>query len=80
MLTYKGAPLTVGGELNKLAGNLLVGWSFGGVHWRSDNDAGLRLGEAVAISVLTDQRLTVKQNVGTPRQRFRALRPAPLAW
>jgi len=32
--------------------------SFGGVHWRSDNDAGLRLGEAVAISILTDERNT----------------------
>jgi hypothetical protein len=61
LLPYKGAPLTVGGELNKLAGNLLVGRSFGGVHWRSDNDAGLRLGEAVAISILADQRLTVNQ-------------------
>ena len=40
LVPYTGAPLTVGGELNKLAGNLLVGRSFGGVHWRSDNMAG----------------------------------------
>jgi hypothetical protein len=53
--------LTVGGELNKLAGNLAAGRSFGGVHWRSDNLAGLRLGEAVAIGVLTDERGTYTQ-------------------
>jgi hypothetical protein len=56
LLPYTGTPLTVGGELNKLAGNLHVGRSFGGVHWRSDNDAGLRLGEAVALGILADER------------------------
>jgi hypothetical protein len=58
---YTGAGLTVGGELNKLAGNLAAGRAFGGVHWRSDNLAGLLLGEAVAIGVLADERRTYTQ-------------------
>lgn len=46
--------LTVGGELNKLASNVAFGRDTAGVHWRSDETAGLRLGEALAISVLHD--------------------------
>jgi hypothetical protein len=56
LLPYTGEPLTVGGELNKLASNILAGRSFGGVHWRSDNMAGLQLGEAVALALLADER------------------------
>ncbi len=48
----------MGGELNKLAANVAVGRAFGGVHWRSDNQAGLQLGEAVAIGILADERRT----------------------
>jgi hypothetical protein len=50
--------LTVGGELNKLAANVALGRSFAGIHWRSDYTESLKLGEAVAITVLQDQRLT----------------------
>jgi hypothetical protein len=42
----------VGGELNKLASNVAMGRSMGGVHWRSDNTRSLRLGEEVAIEIL----------------------------
>ncbi len=52
------AKLTVGGELNKLAANVGIGRNIAGVHWRSDYAESLRLGEAVAISVLRDQKLT----------------------
>jgi hypothetical protein len=55
---YTGPALTVGGELNKLAANVAMGRAFGGVHWRSDNLAGLRLGEAVAIGLLADEAAT----------------------
>ena len=48
--------LTVGGELNKLAANIAIGRNTAGVHWRSDGEAGLRLGEALAIGVLTEVR------------------------
>jgi hypothetical protein len=33
--------LTVGGELDKLAGNVSYGRNFAGIHWRSDASAGL---------------------------------------
>lgn len=48
--------LTVGGELNKLASNVALGRNIAGVHWRSDGTESLKLGEAVAISILRDQR------------------------
>ncbi len=54
LLPYSGAPLTVGGELNKLAANAGLGRDFAGVHWRSD--LSLERGEAVAIQVLREMR------------------------
>jgi membrane-associated phospholipid phosphatase len=51
---YKGSELTVGGELNKLATNIAIGRNAAGVHWRSDAINGLKLGEAVAISIFAD--------------------------
>lgn len=48
--------LTVGGELNKLAGNISLGRNMPGVHWRSDDLESLRLGEQVAICILFNQR------------------------
>jgi len=55
---WKGAGLTVGGELDKLASNIAIGRDFAGVHWRSDGFAGIRLGEEVAIRVLEELSLT----------------------
>ena len=51
---WRGAPLTVGGELNKLAANNSFGRNIGGVHWRTDAVDSIRLGEAIAISFLND--------------------------
>ena len=48
--------LTVGGELNKLAANVALGRNFAGIHWRADYTESVKLGEAVAISILRDQR------------------------
>ena len=48
--------LTVAGELDKLASNVGLGRSWAGVHWRSDHEEALLLGEQLAISVLCDQR------------------------
>jgi hypothetical protein len=56
LVPYTGAPLTVGGELNKLASNVAIGRDIAGVHWRSDATESLKLGEAVAISILRDHR------------------------
>jgi hypothetical protein len=50
------AGLTVGDELDKLAWNLALGRAFAGVQWRSDAEAGLRLGEGVAIALLRELR------------------------
>jgi hypothetical protein len=59
LLPYTGSDagaITVGGELNKLANNFVLGRDIEAVHWRSDAVQGLLLGEAAAISVLRDQR------------------------
>lgn len=53
---YRGPTLTVGGELDKLAFNVSMGRSAAGIHWRSDNIAGLKLGEDVALRVLAEMR------------------------
>ena len=54
---YVGPPLTVEGELNKLATNVAQGRVIAGVHYRSDSFGGIELGEQVAIAVLRDQKL-----------------------
>lgn len=61
LLPYSGPPLTVGGELNKLASNIALGRDFAGIHWRSDMQ-GIFLGEAVAIGLLEDYRNTYNEN------------------
>ncbi|MGA7625036.1 MAG: vanadium-dependent haloperoxidase [Candidatus Acidiferrales bacterium] len=48
--------MTVNGEINKLASNIGMARNFAGVHWRSDYSEGLKLGEAVAISILREQK------------------------
>ena len=50
-------PMTVGGELNKVAANVAIGRNMGGVHWRTDYTESLRLGEAVAIGLLEEQKI-----------------------
>ena len=62
LLPYPGPALTVGGELNKLASNVAIGRNIAGVHWRSDATESLKLGEAIAISVLRDQRETYNEH------------------
>lgn len=46
--------MTIEGELNKLAQNVAMGRSMGGVHWRTDNTRSLMLGEAIAAQLLAD--------------------------
>ena len=58
LFPYNGSDtLTIGGELNKMASNVALGRNTAGVHWRSDGTESLKLGEAIAISVLRDQKL-----------------------
>lgn len=61
LIPYVGPPLTVGGELNKLALNYGLGRNWAGIHWRSDFAASLAQGEDVAVSLLRDERSTFRE-------------------
>ncbi|MBT1451473.1 vanadium-dependent haloperoxidase [Glaciecola sp. XM2] len=54
LVPYTGETLTIESELNKLASNISLGRNFAGVHYRSDGDLGIVLGEEYAISVLKE--------------------------
>ncbi len=56
LVPYSGDTLTVGGELNKIASNVANGRNIAGVHWRSDATESLKLGEAIAIGILSEQK------------------------
>ena len=58
LIPYQGPPLTLGGELNKLALNYGSGRSWGGIHWRSDAAASYAQGENLVISLLREQKAT----------------------
>jgi hypothetical protein len=65
LVAYAGSgasQMTVGGELNKLAGNIALFRSAAGVHWRSDYTESLLLGEAVAIGLLQEMSLTFNED------------------
>jgi hypothetical protein len=56
--------MTVNGELHKLAHNISFGHGIhAGIHWRSDTDYSLLLGEAVALRFLQDQAYTYEEEV-----------------
>jgi hypothetical protein len=52
---------TVDDEINKLAFNVAMGRNWAGIHFRSDDMAGLRLGEEVGIAVLQDLARTYSE-------------------
>lgn len=65
LVDYTGADaaqVTVGGEMDKVAANIAIGRNHAAVHWRSDYSASLPLGEAIAISVLRDQKPCYNEN------------------
>ena len=64
LVPYRGADLTVGGELNKVASNVALGRNMGGVHWRSDATQSLKLGEQVAINYLSDMKNCFNERFG----------------
>jgi len=51
-------PLTVEGELNKVAENIAVGRDWAGVHYYTDYLESFKLGEQVALGVLEEQKPT----------------------
>ena len=61
LVPYTGDTLTVGGELNKIASNVANGRNMAGVHWRSDATESLKLGEAIAISIMKDQKASYNE-------------------
>lgn len=56
-------PLTVQGELDKLAANISIGRNMAGVHYYTDYYESLRLGERVAVSVLEEHMATYGERV-----------------
>ncbi len=70
LLDYHGE-LTLGAELNKLASNISVGRNLAGIHWRSDGENGLLLGEEVAIRLLSEGRYNYRERfLGLSFTRF----------
>jgi len=63
--------LTVNGELNKLGHNITFGHGIhSGIHWRSDSDTSLLLGEEVALSFLRNRARTYNEPVVVQLTRF----------
>ena len=61
---YTGADasqMTMAGELNKIASNVATGRNIAGVHWRTDGEESLKLGEAVAIRLLQNKLETFNE-------------------
>src|SRR5262249_44967013 len=70
LLPYQGPPLTVMGELNKIARNIAIGRNGAGVHWRTDAIGGMVLGESVAIGIMEEQKLTYNDKVEMSLTKF----------
>ena len=65
------ADMTVNGELHKIAHNISFGHGIhAGIHWRSDTDYSLLLGEAVALAYLQDQAFTYEENFAVQLQKL----------
>ncbi len=62
LISYSDAPLTIGGELNKLAFNVSMGRNWAGVNYRSDMTTGFMVGEEAAICFLEDQVNTLSES------------------
>ncbi len=66
LVPYTGidcAAMTISGELHKLAHNVSFGHGIhAGIHWRSDTDQSILLGEAVALAFLQNQAWAYKEN------------------
>lgn len=56
-LRHSVEPLSVEGELNKLATNIAIGRNWAGVHYYSDFIESIRLGERIALGLLEEQKV-----------------------
>jgi len=70
LVPVQTSPLTVGGELDKVAANISFGRNFAGIHWRSDYSESVKLGEAIAIGVLEEQKATYAEDHSLTLIRF----------
>jgi hypothetical protein len=61
LVEYTDVPLTIGGEINKLAFNVPAGRAWAGVNYRSDITIGHLIGEEAAICFLEDQVNTLTE-------------------
>ncbi|MGH3717353.1 MAG: hypothetical protein ACRDRI_00635 [Pseudonocardiaceae bacterium] len=68
--TPASPPLTVGGELNKLAANIGNARNMAGLHWRTDFTEFFTLGEALVIGILRDQKPTTNESMSFTITRF----------
>ena len=58
---WRGAALTLGNEIDKLATNIALGRDAAGVHYRSDSIRGLFVGEQQALGLLRDYSRTYNE-------------------
>ena len=70
LVPYEGPPLTVLGELNKVARNVAFARNGAGVHWRTDATGGMKLGEDVAIGIMQEHKLTYNDKVEMTLTKF----------
>jgi hypothetical protein len=70
LVPYDGPPLTVLGELNKVATNVAFGRNGAGIHWRTDALNSLRLGEEVTIGILQEQKKSYNDEVTMTLTKF----------
>jgi membrane-associated phospholipid phosphatase len=70
LVPYEGAPLTILGELNKIATNIAFGRNGAGIHWRSDAINSLKLGEEVTIGILQEQKASYNDSVSMSLTKF----------
>jgi hypothetical protein len=73
LVDYPGSDkdnMTVGGELNKLAANIAIGRNWAGVHYRSDYQESVLLGEKIAIGILQEQAITYNEKFACTLTKF----------
>ena len=63
--------MTINGELHKLAHNISFGHGIhAGIHWRSDTDQSILLGEEVALRYLQDQAYGYNEKIGVKLRKL----------
>jgi hypothetical protein len=66
MAPYTGSDakiLSLNGELNKLATNICAGRDFAGVHYKSDSEFGMNMGESIAHEFLVNRLASFDKNM-----------------